>query len=79
MFYTRGSSDDFDRYAEVTGDPGWTWNNVQTYFRRVSVPSPFVYHEICLTGRYRTKNGRPQLMDITLQANMIRQFIALLA
>ncbi|KAL4256510.1 GMC oxidoreductase family protein [Pleurotus pulmonarius] len=34
MFYTRGSSDDFDRYAEVTGDPGWTWNNVQTYFRR---------------------------------------------
>ncbi|KAF7431008.1 hypothetical protein PC9H_006723 [Pleurotus ostreatus] len=34
MFYTRGSSDDFDRYAEVTGDSGWTWNNVQTYFRR---------------------------------------------
>ncbi|KAF7416250.1 hypothetical protein PC9H_002515 [Pleurotus ostreatus] len=34
MFYTRGSSDDFDRYAEVTGDSGWSWNNVQTYFAK---------------------------------------------
>ncbi|KAF9075441.1 aryl-alcohol oxidase [Rhodocollybia butyracea] len=34
LFYTRGSEDDFDRLANVTGDPGWSWENVQTYFRR---------------------------------------------
>ncbi|TFK24117.1 glucose dehydrogenase short protein [Coprinopsis marcescibilis] len=25
MFYTRGSSSDYDRWATVTGDPGWSW------------------------------------------------------
>ncbi|KIK60975.1 hypothetical protein GYMLUDRAFT_43513 [Collybiopsis luxurians FD-317 M1] len=34
MFYTRGSEDDFNRLASVTGDSGWTWENVQTFFRR---------------------------------------------
>ncbi|KAJ7757048.1 aryl-alcohol oxidase [Mycena metata] len=32
--YVRGSSDDFDRYARVTGDPGWGWNELQPYFRK---------------------------------------------
>ncbi|KAJ7189882.1 pyranose dehydrogenase [Mycena pura] len=32
MFYTRGSAEDFDRYAAVTGDPGWSWNNLLPYF-----------------------------------------------
>ncbi|KAJ7242995.1 aryl-alcohol oxidase [Mycena rebaudengoi] len=32
MWYTRGSSDDFDRYANVTGDPGWRWEAMQPYF-----------------------------------------------
>ncbi|KAJ3785320.1 aryl-alcohol oxidase [Lentinula aff. detonsa] len=32
MFYTRGSADDFDRFAAVTGDNGWSWDNVQQYF-----------------------------------------------
>lgn len=36
MAYTRGSSDDYDRYAKVTNDAGWSWNNVQKYFKRVS-------------------------------------------
>lgn len=30
--YTRGSSDDFDRYARVTDDDGWSWNNMLPYF-----------------------------------------------
>ncbi|KAG6813113.1 hypothetical protein H0H92_013967 [Tricholoma furcatifolium] len=34
MFYTRGSSEDFDRYAEVTEDHGWSWTKVQPYIRR---------------------------------------------
>lgn len=34
MAYTRGSSDDYDRYAEITGDPGWSWKNIRKYIRR---------------------------------------------
>ncbi|KAJ7471265.1 glucose dehydrogenase short protein [Mycena galericulata] len=32
MIYTRGSAEDFDRYAAVTGDPGWSWDNLLPYF-----------------------------------------------
>ncbi|KAK7052417.1 pyranose dehydrogenase 3 [Favolaschia claudopus] len=32
MFYTRGSADDFDRYAELTGDSGWSWDSIFPYF-----------------------------------------------
>jgi choline dehydrogenase-like flavoprotein len=35
MAYTRGSSDDYDRFARVSGDPGWSWENVQKYIRMV--------------------------------------------
>ncbi|KAJ6551650.1 pyranose dehydrogenase [Mycena capillaripes] len=34
MWYTRGSRDDFDRYANVTGDSGWSWTAMQQYFRK---------------------------------------------
>lgn len=34
LVYTRGSMDDWDRYARVTGDSGWSWNSMQTYFRK---------------------------------------------
>ncbi|KAJ6535918.1 hypothetical protein DFH09DRAFT_97703 [Mycena vulgaris] len=32
MVYTRGSADDFNRYAALTGDPGWSWNALLPYF-----------------------------------------------
>ncbi|KAJ7856682.1 aryl-alcohol oxidase-like protein [Mycena olivaceomarginata] len=32
MFYTRGSMDDFNRYAALTGDPGWSWDEIFPYF-----------------------------------------------
>ncbi|KAJ7323862.1 alcohol oxidase [Mycena albidolilacea] len=32
MFYTRGPKDDFDRYAKLTGDAGWSWNRIFPYF-----------------------------------------------
>ena len=35
MVYVRGSSDDWDRYADVTGDVGWSWDNMQPYIRKV--------------------------------------------
>ncbi|KAJ7614845.1 aryl-alcohol oxidase [Roridomyces roridus] len=34
MWYTRGSADDFNRYAEVTGDSGWGWDAMQPYFHK---------------------------------------------
>ncbi|GLB38730.1 putative aryl-alcohol oxidase [Lyophyllum shimeji] len=34
LAYTRGSSDDYDRYARLTKDEGWSWNNLQPYFRK---------------------------------------------
>ncbi|EKM83240.1 hypothetical protein AGABI1DRAFT_118556 [Agaricus bisporus var. burnettii JB137-S8] len=32
MVYTRGTVDDYDRWARVTGDPGWSWNEMLPYF-----------------------------------------------
>ncbi|KAL0578821.1 hypothetical protein V5O48_003189 [Marasmius crinis-equi] len=34
MAYVRGASSDYDRYARVTGDPGWSWDALQPYFRK---------------------------------------------
>lgn len=36
MIYTRGSKDDFNRLASVTGDNGFSWNSLNPYFRKVS-------------------------------------------
>ncbi|KAJ6589198.1 aryl-alcohol oxidase [Mycena capillaripes] len=32
MVYTRGSAGDYDRYASVTGDSGWSWDRLLPYF-----------------------------------------------
>ncbi|KAF5364033.1 hypothetical protein D9756_001003 [Leucocoprinus leucothites] len=34
MGYLRGTSEEWDRYASVTQDKGWSWNSIQTYIRR---------------------------------------------
>ncbi|EAU86715.2 pyranose dehydrogenase [Coprinopsis cinerea okayama7 len=31
MYWTKGSAEDYDRWASVTGDPGWSWNNLFQY------------------------------------------------
>ena len=36
MIYTRGSEDDFNQYAEVTGDSGYSWSSIEPYFKKVS-------------------------------------------
>ncbi|KAG7445390.1 uncharacterized protein BT62DRAFT_1007126 [Guyanagaster necrorhizus] len=36
MLYTRGSSQDYDRYAQITRDSGWGWEALQPYMRRAS-------------------------------------------
>ncbi|KAJ7176496.1 pyranose dehydrogenase [Mycena filopes] len=32
MYYTRGTKNDFDRYAALTADEGWSWNRLLPYF-----------------------------------------------
>ncbi|KAJ7234274.1 aryl-alcohol oxidase [Mycena rebaudengoi] len=32
MAYTRGAAADFNRYAKLTGDDGWSWNKIFPYF-----------------------------------------------
>ncbi|KAF9451443.1 GMC oxidoreductase [Macrolepiota fuliginosa MF-IS2] len=34
MAYLRGSSQDWDRYAAITGDEGWSWDAIQPYIRK---------------------------------------------
>ncbi|KAJ7475206.1 aryl-alcohol oxidase [Mycena galericulata] len=34
MAYTRGSKEDYDRYANVTGDEGWSWDSLIPYMRK---------------------------------------------
>lgn len=35
MTYTRGSSQDYDRYASVSGDQGWGWIKMAPYILKV--------------------------------------------
>ncbi|KAI0067080.1 alcohol oxidase [Artomyces pyxidatus] len=35
MVYTRGSKDDYNRWAQVTGDWGWSWDALQPYFHKM--------------------------------------------
>ncbi|EKM76439.1 hypothetical protein AGABI1DRAFT_78505 [Agaricus bisporus var. burnettii JB137-S8] len=34
MVFTRGAASDYDRWARVTGDPGWSWDSLQPYIKR---------------------------------------------
>ncbi|KAK0222755.1 aryl-alcohol oxidase precursor [Armillaria nabsnona] len=34
MAYTRGSSEDYDRYEHVTGDEGWGWKEIQPCIKK---------------------------------------------
>ena len=35
MVYTRGSNEEYDRWAKLTEDPGWEWENVAKYYFKV--------------------------------------------
>ncbi|KAJ3564746.1 hypothetical protein NP233_g8094 [Leucocoprinus birnbaumii] len=34
MVYTRGAASDYDRWAKVTGDQGWSWDRLQPYLKK---------------------------------------------
>ncbi|KAG7094373.1 hypothetical protein E1B28_007974 [Marasmius oreades] len=44
MIYTRGSSEDYDRIAEVTRDQGWSWHNLQPFILRNEIVTPPADH-----------------------------------
>jgi choline dehydrogenase-like flavoprotein len=44
MVYNRGSADDWDRYAQFTGDPGWSWESIQPYIAKVSAIGYYLSH-----------------------------------
>ncbi|KAG5351591.1 hypothetical protein C0989_005670 [Termitomyces sp. Mn162] len=34
MIYTRAAREDYDRWANITGDQGWSWNSLEPYFKK---------------------------------------------
>ncbi|PPR01666.1 hypothetical protein CVT26_013107 [Gymnopilus dilepis] len=44
VIYSRGSSEDYDRYAKLSGDPEWSWNALQPYFKKNEKFSPPADH-----------------------------------
>ncbi|KAF5353361.1 hypothetical protein D9756_007863 [Leucocoprinus leucothites] len=82
MVYTRGSSSDYDRFAEYSGDPGWSWDNIQQYLQKQEkFEDPVDNHNITdqydpsvhsTTGRVPvTLSGflHPQIDSLAIQAS----------
>ncbi|KAF5351273.1 hypothetical protein D9756_008221 [Leucocoprinus leucothites] len=82
MVYTRGSSSDYNRFAEHSGDPGWGWDNIRQYLRKhEKFEDPVDNHNT--TGQYdpavHSTTGRvpvtlfgfphPQLDSLAIQAS----------
>ena len=45
MDFCRWSRDDYDRWANVTGDDGWTWENLLPYVFKVDrMTAPADHH-----------------------------------
>lgn len=40
MAYNRGTKDDYDRWARVTGDDGWSWNKLYPYLKGLDTVTP---------------------------------------
>ena len=59
MLYSRGSSGDWDRFADITGDQGWKWDNMLKYAFKVCAYTTFVprSYQSSFTER---KNVRPR-------------------
>ncbi|KAG2009740.1 aryl-alcohol oxidase, variant 3 [Coprinopsis cinerea AmutBmut pab1-1] len=75
MGFFRGSSDDYDRWAEVTGDPGWSWQNMLPYFLKSEKwTEPSDGHNT--TGEFNpafhSSKGR---VEISLPGAQVRQMV----
>ncbi len=71
MVYSRGSSDDWNQYAEVTGDIGWSWDSVRPYFQKVRHPKVLLTdpNQSCfgrMSAGARRRTITPRLESMTL-------------
>lgn len=66
MVYTRGSVDDWNRYASVTGDSGWSWNSIFPYFLKTELwNAPADKHNTA--GQYNASlHGTSGLVGVSL-------------
>ncbi|KAF5328019.1 hypothetical protein D9758_018027 [Tetrapyrgos nigripes] len=73
MVYTRGSSDDWDRYADLTGDSGWSWDSIQQYIKKnENFTQPSDFHNI--SGQFDpTVHGFDGISSVTL-ASYVHKF-----
>ncbi|KAJ6589701.1 aryl-alcohol-oxidase from pleurotus Eryingii [Mycena capillaripes] len=66
MAYTRGSKEDYDRWASVTGDDGWSWDKLVPYMRKNERFSPPVDHHNT-TGQFNPAvHGYDGINTVTL-------------
>lgn len=42
LFHQFGSDDDWNRLASVSGDQGWSWNNIKKYVQKVRIYTLFI-------------------------------------
>ncbi|KAJ6588451.1 hypothetical protein B0H19DRAFT_207092, partial [Mycena capillaripes] len=65
--YVRGSEDDYNRYARVTGDSGWGWDELQPYLRKNERwTAPTDHHNT--TGQFNPKfHGFHGINSVSLQ------------
>ena len=76
MVYTRGSSDDYDKWAELTGDRRWSWKALWPYILRVR--RYILFSELCsrrhLPARKMGTSRRREKRDGGLQPEGPRLF-----
>ncbi|KAF8919539.1 hypothetical protein CPB85DRAFT_1212534 [Mucidula mucida] len=66
MVFTRGSKDDFDRYASYSGDSGWSWDSMQKFIaRHESFVAPADNHDT--SGEYNpSAHGTSGILQVSL-------------
>ncbi|KAF5374242.1 hypothetical protein D9758_004722 [Tetrapyrgos nigripes] len=66
MVYTRRSDDDWDHYADLTGDSGWSWDSIQQYIKKnETFTQPSDFHNI--SGQFDpTVHGFDGISSVTL-------------
>lgn len=40
MTWNRCANDLYDHWAELSGDDGWSWANIEKYYLKVTFPPP---------------------------------------
>ncbi|KAJ7639911.1 alcohol oxidase [Mycena rosella] len=67
MGYTRGSKEDYDRFATVTGDQGWSWNSLIPYMKKNEQFSLHPQDNHNITGQFNpTVHGFTGINSVSL-------------